>query len=128
MCRALLSFPLCGCMFTYRSVHMCCRWHSISSFNQLPKVPVVSSCTTRPLPHCSPTLMPAPVSGMFLHSPRLWRRRGSQAWLAENFQHLMPLVYACLHLTDGFICRNAEVWRALKGADLSNFTVFTFFS
>lgn len=110
-CRALLHFPLCGYAFTYRSVYMCCRWHGISSFNQLPKVPVVSFCTTtRLLPHCSPTLMLAPGSGTFLHSPRLWRRRGSQARLAENFQHLMHLLYACLlHLADGFICNNPEV-------------------
>lgn len=55
MCRALLYFPLCGYTFTYRSVYMCCRWHSISSFNQLPKVPVVSFCTaTRLLPQLFP--------------------------------------------------------------------------
>lgn len=67
-------------------VHLQKWWHSTSSLNQLPKVPVVSFCTTtRLLPHCSPTLTTAPRSGTFLHSLRLWRRWGSQAWLAKKF-------------------------------------------
>lgn len=111
MCRALLYFP---------HLHVLNRWHSTSSFSQLPKVLVILfHSTMRLLLHCfptglgtswfAPTVEPAPRASPSSTPEALEKVRVINAASWKFLAPKAPLCACLLCLADGFICRNAEV-------------------